>query len=305
MGWFSRLFSRGQENVPTKARAPSGVAAGHDAPPAAATATKSGAPPQDAAVFLPWLTATQALVDTALSPKEQALLATLNALLRQPSLPEALLPRAAQLIPRLVALMREHELPVFMVAKKISRDPVLMAEVLHLANSPNYRAGEPIDRLEDAIAQIGHNGLNCCIAKVLFKPIVRDSASLLTAGLAQRLWDRADQLAERGASLAQHQHQRTLDGYLVGLLSTTGWNVALAAWRKAGLALPLAPSKAFASAADAATLRLFGHAAKAWDITEGFMAFSQDLYAHGLQQTHHPLATVLRQARHATETGVH
>lgn len=305
MGWFSRLLGREHDSGLPLAGKPSRQEAGHSVGSVATASEISRAPAQDAPVFLPWLPATAAFSDTALSASEQALLAKLDALQHLPSLPDALLPRAAQLIPQLVALMREHELPVFVVAKKISRDPVLMAEVLRLANSTYYRTGEPVERLEDAIAHIGHSGLNCCIAKVLFKPIVRDGASLTDAKLAQRLWDQADQLAGLGAQLAPHWHQTTLDGYLVGLLSTTGWNVALAAWRQAGLALPPAPSQAFASAADAAALRLFGHAAKAWTITDGFTAFSQDLYAHGLQQAQHPLATVLRQARHATETSVH
>jgi hypothetical protein len=302
MGWFSRLLGREQDSVPAKVRKPAHQEIVHT-PPTAVSAVS--APAQAAPVFVPWVAQTHAYSDTALSSDERVLLAQLDALLLRPALPDALLPRAAQLIPQLVALMREHELPVFVVAKKISRDPVLMAEVLRLANSTYYRTGEPVERLEDAIAHIGHSGLNCCIAKVLFKPIVRDGASLTDARLAQRLWDRADQLAALGAQLAPRLKQPTLDGYLVGLLSTTGWNVALAAWRQAGLGLPPAPSKAFASAADAAALRLFGHAAKAWTITDGFTAFSQDLYAHGLQQAQHPLATVLRQARHATETSVH
>jgi HDOD domain len=291
MNWLRRIFSSGKANVPTAQVRSQTPLAPAPRPPA----TAASAHTNDAAAFLVWLLACPAAHDGALTPAEQAALATLDKTLALPNLPDDLLPRSAALIPQLLALLRQTDLPVPALAQRVSKDVLLTAEVLRLASSPFYRAQGAVSDLEQAIAMIGVAGVQKVIARVVLKPIFDSAPGPLSARAGSRLWDHAEALARHTAELAAQAGLPAFDGYLAGLLHSSGWTIALRLLDRGTLALP--PSIAFASACTDRAHRLFGQAARRWSITPGFNALGQDALTRSLAQSTQPLAMALRAAQ--------
>lgn len=248
--------------------------------------------------FLPWLVSAQPapLQPGDISAAEQSVLAELQALLLLKNLPDALLPRMADLLPQLIALTRENNLPVRAIALRVSKDPLLTAEVLRLTSSSYYNLQQPITDIVQAIQLIGSAGLQMAIARIVLKPIYHETGGLVSASVVARLAAHAEALGDRCAHLAEPAGQLRFDAYLAGMLHDTGWRVALYAIERAKLKLAPVVSEKFAIEMTEVTHRLFGLAARRWPITPGFTALAQDAFSHGLADGQHPLVTVLRSA---------
>ncbi|MEO8858299.1 MAG: HDOD domain-containing protein [Burkholderiaceae bacterium] len=246
---------------------------------------------------LPWLLGCAALTETPIAPVELNALGAVSRTLAQPHLPDNLLPRAAALIPQLIALLRQTDLPTPAIAERIGKDSVLSAEVMRLASSPYYRAQGEVGDLEQAINRIGLHGLETVIARVLLKPIYGAAPGPLSARVGPRMWDHSEALARHVAILANASGQPVFDAYVAGILHDTGWTIALNIIDRAGLQLPVPPSQAFGAALTEHAHRLFGLAARRWDITPGFTTLAQDARDNGMQAASHPLGLLLRQAQ--------
>lgn len=303
-----------KQNSPVKVRAPilvEGVvgtpawpkAAGHSPTKRAALPLEDACPApwleqQPKVCFLPWLVpcGLGPLRMGDKTPTEQAALVELSALLALKNLPDAFLPRMADLLPQLIALTRDNHLPVKAVAQRVSKDPVLTAEVMRLVGSSYYNLQNPVTDILQAIQLIGSAGLRTAIARIVLKPIYREADGLVNAGMVTRLAAHSEVLAVECANLAAESGQSQFDGYLVGMLHDTGWRVALYAMERAKLPMEPEVSEKFAMEMTELTHRLFGLAARRWPITPGFTAFAQDAFSHGLAHGQHPLANVLRSA---------
>lgn len=255
------------------------------------------APELSTTLALPWLLGLGTLAEAAISADEQAVLASIDAILATPALPDRLLPRAAHLIPQLIALLRQSDLPVTELTARIGKDAVLSAEVMRLSDSPYYRQLDPARNLEQAVLRIGEWGLQQVIARVILKPIYQGSPGPWSARASARHWEHAETLSRHAAALAESSGQYRFDAYLAGMLHGTGWVVALHLADSARLAPVLPPSQAFADALEERVHRLFGQAARRWDITPGFTRFAQAAYRHGRSDNSHGLSPVLQTAR--------
>lgn len=289
MNWFTRLWSTAPAKTPVRVTRP---VVGADTLPKPAPVVEQPADRH----FLPWLPANTTPVERALSVSEYTALNTLQGLLAQPAVPDALLPRTAELVPQLIALLRETDLPLQAIAQRVGKDALLAAEVLRLASSSYYRAQKEVTDIVQAIHLIGAVGLQTAIARVVLKPIHRDTTGLIDADVAARLWEHSETLADLTAQLAEAAGHPRFDGYLIGLLHNTGWRVTLCAIERAGLTLESMPSMLFASHLAERTHRLFGLAARRWSITPGFAALADDAYNHGLTGGQHPMAPLLQHA---------
>ena len=309
VSWLSRLWSRGS-SAATKADDPPSPP--HPARPIvipppgqgsrAATPPETGAAPESPAqsetrLLLPWLLGCPAPTDAPITPAEQQAFNALDETLALSELPETLLPRAAALIPQMIALVRQTDLPTPAIAKQVSRDAQLAAELMRLASSPYYRAQGDVTNMEQAINLIGLQGLQTVIARVLLKPIYQASPGGLSALAAPRLWEYSEALSRHAASLAEPADQPVFDAYLAGLLHGTGWTVALRVLDRAGIVLDLPPSEPFALRMAESVHRLFGLAAQRWEITLGFVAFAQDARRNGIAASTHPMMPVLQWAQ--------
>ncbi len=247
--------------------------------------------------LLSWLLGRPAAEGPPRTDSEKKVLATLDATLALPSLPDDLLPRAAALIPQLLAMLRQTQLPVPALAQRIGKDVVLTAEVLRLASSPFYRAQGQVTDLEQAIQLVGEAGLQSVIARVVLKPIYDATPGAWSALAAQRLWDHTEALAADSANAAAEIGAAMFDGYLAGLLHDAGWTVALRILDRAGLPAPVTMTGDFCRAMERRAHRLFAKAAQRWNITPEFSAFCTEAREHPLATAKHPLAAALRKAQ--------
>jgi hypothetical protein len=295
MGWLSRLWSSlgsPASEVPAAPAVP-----GTPPPAPALSAEAEPAQTTQSHALLPWLLACAPATDSAISPAEQHALDALDKTLALPELPDNLLPRAAALIPQLIAMVRQTTLPAGAIAERISRDPVLSAELMRLASSPYYRVQGDVTDLEQAIVLIGLQGLQTVIARVVLKPIYQAAPGPLSARVAPRMWDHSEALARHTAILAVPAGEPVFDAYLAGLLHDTGWTVALCVLDRSALPFGMPPSIAFAQQMTERAHRLFGLAAKRWEITPGFVALAQDARHNGFAASTHPLTSVLQWAQ--------
>jgi len=286
MKWLSRLWS-GRKPSPAATKPP---------PDSTTSRAPATAPVPDGPAVLPWLLGCAALTDTPISEPEKAALAELDKMLALPTMADNLLPRAASLIPQLIALLRQTDLPTAEIAARVGKDAVLTAEVMRLASSSFHSGQGAVVDLQQAVTRIGLRGLQTVMARVLLKPIYQGSQGPWSARAAPRLWEHSDGLARHASMLAGQAGQPAFDGYLAGMLHDTGWIVALNLIDRSGLAIAVPPSQAFASALEDRVHRLFGHAARRWDITASFTAFAQDAREHGPTGGRHPLSALMPQA---------
>lgn len=300
MNWLTRLWSSPRPSRPAPApQAPTAPTGALPASPSIETHDEPDPPSDASCPFVPWLTGIETLATQAIGPHEQHTLDLLHGVLAMPEIPDVLLPRAAELVPQLIGLLRETQLPLQAIAERVAKDPLLVAEVLRLASSPYYRAQGDVTDLEQGIRLIGSVGLQLAITRVVLKPIYRGSAGAAPSPHARaiaRLWQHSEALAERSAALANAAGQDNFDGYLLGMLHDTGWEVALASLDRAKYTLVAQPSAAFVAEMSELTHRLFGLAAQRWAITPGFTAFAADARQNGLADGKHPMAPLLQQA---------
>lgn len=259
------------------------------APPAAA--------PSDALQpgFVNWLLAAPA--PAAGSPFDLGrALSALDAVLARPKLPADLLPRASSVVPQLIAMLQKDGLAVAQLADRISRDVLLMTEVLRLASSPLYRGQGEIVDLRHAIAVVGVSGVNSAIARVVLKPIFQGATGALSARAAPRLVSHADALAQHAAREAQRAGLPLFDGFLAGLLYDSGWTVLCRVLDRDGLAIDGELDPAQGAALASRAHGLFGLAAQGWDITPGFGAFAGEARLRPLAEARVALAAAVRTA---------
>ncbi len=231
---------------------------------------------------------------TARCRRQSNTLDALDKTLALSELPDKLLPRAAALILQLIALVHQTSLPAGAIAERISRDPVLSAELMRLASCPYYRLQGEVNDLEQAVVLIGLQGLQTVIARVVLKPIYQAAPGPLSARVTPRMWEHSEALARHTAILAVPAGEPVFDACLAGLLHDTGWTVALCLLDGSALPFAMPPSIAFAGQMTGRAHRLFGLAAKRWEITPGFVALAEDARNNGLAASTHPLTSALQ-----------
>jgi HD-like signal output (HDOD) protein len=108
----------------------------------------------------------------------------------------------------------------------MTRDAVLVAELIREANSPFYRQAKPVRTVDAAILVLGQNGLRMLLARVAFRPIMGASSGPCARVAAPRLWLHAERCARASALLAPRLGADPFEAYLAGLMIDVGPIVA-------------------------------------------------------------------------------
>jgi hypothetical protein len=213
----------------------------------------------------------------------------LNTALRATELDERWLPRAASLVPQLMRLLRQSDASQGALVDLISRDVVLMAEVLRLASGSFYASRGPVRDVGDALSRLGQNGLQAAMARVVLRPLFAAERAPDLAPLQSLLQRHTDWQAEALAAAAAAQGLDHFDGYLAGLLHGAGWQALLRIVAAAdGGWSALSPSPALAALLAKRAHRLFGRAAQGWGLTPAFTAFAAEAASRPLTQAEAP-----------------
>ena len=223
MNWISRLF--GGRKEADRAPTPAPLAAAGK--PTAAAPAHAGEPIPLVALnrdFYHWLTGD--VEQAAPSTMEKVIVDELVRLAQNPSAGANLVTRVPAVIPKLLQSLRDESVSGADLAKQLSQDVVLVAEVVREANSPYYAPTQPVKTIEGAVMLLGHNGMRMLLARVSFRPIINSQTGLHAKLVAPSLWSQAEKCALAASIIAPGMQASQFEAYLAGLMKNVGLIVA-------------------------------------------------------------------------------
>lgn len=173
---------------------------------------------------------------------ERLILESLLRLVKAPDSAASLVPRVPAVIPPLLRSLRDTTLSGADIARQISQDVVLVAEVIREANSPYYSPSTPVRNLESAVMLLGQNGLRMLLARVAFRPVISQQTGRFARLAAPAVWTQAEKCALAASMLAYEQGAEPFEAYLAGLMENTGLIVAFRMIDQAFSEQPALPS---------------------------------------------------------------
>ena len=169
---------------------------------------------------------TRAFLDTQLNQIEKMTLQQLEGLLSADVFDEKMVPRLPAVVPQLLSSLRSDDASGKRLAEQIGRDPVLVGEVIRIANSAFYQTGSKINSLERAVVILGRIGLQRLIANVVMKPIFNIHHGHFGQRAGNYLWSQSERCAVACAYLSRGRYD-PFDAYLAGMACKIGMIVAL------------------------------------------------------------------------------
>jgi HD-like signal output (HDOD) protein len=221
-------------------------------------------------------------------------------LARQPEAAADLVPRVPAVIPQLLRSLRDDTMSGAELARQVSQDVTLVAEVIREVNSPYYRPASKIVNIEGALMLLGQNGLRMLLARVAFRPVIGAQTGRLARQAAPQVWSQSEKCALAAAMAAPALGADAFEAYLAGLMQNVGLIVAfrLADGLAGTAALP--QSEAFAHTLLDSARMLSARIAGLWDLPPpvGQAILQAGHVSQGTQsaQSH---STPLAQALHA------
>ena len=128
------------------------------------------------------------------------------------------LPRQPMTLPMLMSALSDENVDRSRLAKIILGDPALTDQLLQIANSPFFRAGEQqIESVDHAIFVLGLDGIRSVISAAIMRPMLAARSSN-EALFAQRVWRWGLACARAGELIAKAQGNDSNAYFMVGLL---------------------------------------------------------------------------------------
>ncbi|MGZ3183935.1 MAG: HDOD domain-containing protein [Telluria sp.] len=215
--WISRLFGAELESAPAAARTqPAGTSQ-----PAAGAALSDD---ELDAEFFHWISAQGA--QAARPGLDAIIIEELGRLLHTPATAAGMVPRVPAVIPQLLRSLRDEAASGADLARQISQDVVLVAEVVREANSPFYAPTAPVKNIEGAVMLLGQNGLRMLLARVAFRPVISQQTGHFARLAAPHIWASSEKTALAASLLAPAAGQPQFEAYLAGLVAGVGLIVA-------------------------------------------------------------------------------
>ncbi len=176
-----------------------------------------------------------------------------------------LVPRVPAVIPQLLRSLRDEHISGAELARQITQDIVLVAEVIREVNTPYYHPAVPIKTIESAVMLLGQNGLRMLLARVAFRPVINMQSGHFARLAAPHVWSQSELCAQAANLLAGSMRANPFEAYLAGLIQNVGLIVAFRAidqiWQ--GAALP--QSDAFCAGLTATARVLSARIATVWE----------------------------------------
>jgi HD-like signal output (HDOD) protein len=232
--WLQRLLHR-----EPRASAPSRTApADHSAVP---SSTSSGWSPWRASIdldvaFCRWLLGQGSSGGAASLEHEAAWLAAVESTVLTGDAATALVPRVPAVVPQLLRTLRDPAGSTSALARQVGHDPVLVAAVLKVANSPYFKPAQPIASIEQALLVLGHDGLRQLLASVAFKPILNLQSGAATRRGAPLVWSQSERCGVACHMLAPVMGVSAFETFLAALLENVGAIVVLRILDRSGYA---------------------------------------------------------------------
>ncbi|MDK6079799.1 HDOD domain-containing protein [Massilia varians] len=200
---------------------------------------------------------------------EGLILDALARLARQPEAAAELVPRVPAVIPQLLRSLRIDATSAGELARQVTQDVSLVAEVIREANSPYYRATARIANIEGALMLLGQNGLRMLLARVAFRPLIGSQGGRLARQAAPLVWNQSEKCAMAASMAAPACGADPFEATLAGLMQNVGLVVALRLADQLGGAAPLPQSDDFAHALLDSARGLSAGIAGLWEFPPG------------------------------------
>lgn len=169
-------------------------------------------------------------------------------LARQPAAAAGLVPRVPAVIPQLLRSLRDESMSGGELARQVSQDVTLVAELIREVNRPYYRPTARIGNLEGALMLLGQNGLRMLLARVAFRPVIGAQSGRLARQAAPQVWHQSEKCAAAAAMAAPALGADPFEACLAGLMQNVGLIVAFRLIDQVAGTAPLPQSDAFAHA---------------------------------------------------------
>ncbi len=137
----------------------------------------------------------------------------------------ALVPRVPKVIPGLMQSFSDETRSGDELAAEISRDAVLLGNVLRFANSPFYASRESITGIEHALQLLGRDGLRALTARAVFRPLLKGHTDHFSKLAGPPLWQQAEHCAVACEYLARRNAVPVFDAFVAGLIHKAGYRV--------------------------------------------------------------------------------
>jgi len=177
--------------------------------------------------FYGYILGVQSVMDCKLNGFEKRALHKLRQLLNEDIAHSSLVPRLPSVMPRIMNIMRDDTSSTANLAAEIGRDPVLVSEVIRLANSPYYRVSQETTSLERAIFRLGRNGVRQLVTNAALKPLLNLKSGHFTNLSGTVLWQQSEKTAIACDYLARREKADRFHAYLAGIVQNVGVTVAL------------------------------------------------------------------------------
>lgn len=161
------------------------------------------------------------------SPLEKKVLTALDKIILSNQAASDMVRRMPGVLPQLLQSLRTEDFSGAELARTISNDVVLVAEVIRIANSALYHVSDKIDSIEHAILVLGHSGLRQLITSVAFKPIIDLKSGHYTRAIAPKIWEHSEKCAVANRILAEGEPVAAFEAFLAGLMQYVGLIVSL------------------------------------------------------------------------------
>jgi HD-like signal output (HDOD) protein len=137
-----------------------------------------------------------------------------------------LIPRVPAIIPRLLRDLRDDNVSTGELARLLTQDVVLVAEVIREVNSSFYNPATPIKTVEAALRLLGENGLRLLLARVSFRKVINLQSGRYVRVVAPLVWAQSEKCAQAASLFAPQFKVNPFDAFLCGLVHNVGLMVA-------------------------------------------------------------------------------
>lgn len=197
---------------------------------------------------------------------EQLILDALARLARQPEAAAELVPRVPAVIPQLLRSLRDEGTSAGELARQVSQDVSLVAEVIREVNSSYYGASAKVGNIEGALMLLGQNGLRMLLARVAFRPVIGAQTGRLARQAAPLVWSQSGKCALAASLAAPGFKADPFEAYLAGLTQNVGLIVAFRLVDQVAGAAALPRADAFAQALLDSARTLSARIATLWEL---------------------------------------
>lgn len=176
-----------------------------------------------------------------------------------------LIPRVPAIIPRLLRDLRDESVSTAELARLLTQDVVLVAEVIREVNSSYYNPVAPIKTIESALLLLGENGLRLLLARVSFRKVINLQSGRYVRVVAPLVWEQSERCAQAAALLATVYKANPFEAYLCGLMQNVGLIVSFRLVDQIYDDEPMPQSEAFVNQLFAQARPLAASIAELWE----------------------------------------